>query len=1076
MSELHALLSRYRRKINLRFTLQAGLKSVVGLAIALHVYFLLWKQLGSQSLALVRTNYGIRGVLIMGIIYFVWAALRSFWSDLQVARFLDRQKDFGDDLFQNTLELGSRTEHEQIKEALAASAAQRMKENRFTIPQLYPSWLVFSLAFLFLGLASIWASDFQNFKLAARQFYTNQRQAISYKTTIELTPGNLSVGRNQSVEIKIVNPDLRLKHHLYYRIDKEWRELGLSDNSYIFNRLDNDIEYYAANEVCKSAVYRIKVLDEPIVKKWFAQYNPPAYTKLPVWTDTLSYGNLEALKHSKIKLSIVTNIPVESAVMVFDDASRVPLQALDKQNYITQLSAEKSCTWYLELTDALGRKSKPEEKNLRILNDNPPEIKITYPGADVTLNQNMLLPLIISADDDYGLRNLSLHYQIQNSEVNTLNVQSVIATKMFSTDFLLDFKSANLFPGDEITYWASVYDNSPEQQKAESPKFKARFPSIEEIYKEIERQENARKDDLENVRDKSKDLLKEFEDKRREMLKQDNPKWEDKKQLEKLLNDQEKLSDQVQDVADNYQKLIDKMQANEALSPETLQKMQKIQELMQDINNEQLQDAMKKFENALQNIKPEDLKKAMENFKFSLEDFTKKLDQTLQLLESIKKEQAVQKALQIAEETEKMQKDLSERTKDAKQNTKDLAADQGKIADNYDKMKEQLNKVDELLNSPKDRESRQQLSDLQQDMKNSDAKQDMQNSQNALQQNQRSESQSSQAQAMEKLRRFSLKLSQMKNSMSSGTQQQTMQAVQTAIRELLIFSKKHEATTAKYRNDPYQIVHDLIAHSEGIQIALNKLFAEPQVMMIIPPKFFIDLTDTNNSYRNVFSLIGENQLYSLPEELSNIQKGLNLMIYDLMQALQNASSGGGGGGGMQSLMQMLEQMSQEQMAMNMLTEQLMLQMQAQGGQMDSAMQQQIQKLASDQERLSENLKRALQNDPEAQKQGNAIKQLTEDMDSITRQLKNNQLSPDLLDKQERILSKMLDAQRSINKREFSEKRKAETADQTSANQLPKIDLNAIKKGSLNEDSFRSYPKEYQQVILQYLKSLSESGQ
>jgi len=1073
MSELQRILSHFRRRINTRFALQAFLKSLLGFALALHLYFLLWQNLGSPSPALLYANLGIRISLGLVILYFVWTAYRGFWTNYLVARFLDRQKDFGDDLYQNTLELGTKQQNSPIVEALAVSAQRRLTENKYGIPSLYPSWIVFSMLFLILGMASIWAMEYPDFYLAFRQFYTNKAEKIVYKETIELQPGNLSIGRNQSVEIRIINPETRLPHRLYYRTGKEWRELGLANNSYIFTKLENSIEYYVENPVCKSAIFKISVLDEPIVQKWYLQHNPPAYTALPAWTDTLSYGNIEALKHSKVKLSISTNIPVERAAMVFPDASRIELQPLDKQNYITQFVVNKPGTWYLELTDALGRKSRPEEKNIRIIDDNPPEIRISFPGEDVTLNQNMLLPLIINADDDYGLKNLTLHYQIQAGEVNILNVQSVIPGKMFSTDFLLDFKDANLFPGDVITYWAMVYDNSPEQQKTESTKFKARFPSIEEIYKEIERQENARKDDLEQALDKSKDLLKEFEDKRRELLKQDQPKWEDQKQLEKLLSEQEKLSEQVQNVADNYQNLIEKMQANEALSPETLQKMQKIQELMQEINNEQLQEAMKKFENALQNIKPEDLKKAMENFKFSMEDFAKKIEQTLQLLESVKKEQAVQKALQIAEETEKMQSNLKDRTADPKQDSKELAEDQKKIAENYDKLQDELNKIDDMLSSPKDSQSKQQLSELQQDMKNSDAKQDMKSSQNALQSEQRNQSMQNQAKALEKLRRFTLKLSQMKSSMSSGNQQQTMQAIQTAIRELLIFSKKHEATSARYRNDPYQIVHDLIAHSEGIQISLNKLFSEAQVLMIVPPKFFIDLTDTNNAYRNAFNLIGENTLYTLPTELTNIQKGINLMVYDLMQALQNSSSGGGGGGGMQSLMQMLEQMSQEQMAMNMLTEQLMMQMQQQGGRMDGAMQQQIQKLAQDQERLAENLKRALQNSPEAQKQGNAIKQITEEMDAITRQLKNNQLSPDLLEKQERIISKMLDAQRSINKREFSEKRKAETADQISGNKLPQIDLNSLKKGSLNEDSYRSYPKEYQQVILQYLKKLSE---
>jgi uncharacterized membrane protein YheB (UPF0754 family) len=160
------------------------------------------------------------------------------------------------------------------------------------------------------------------------------------------------------------------------------------------------------------------------------------------------------------------------------------------------------------------------------------------------------------------------------------------------------------------------------------------------------------------------------------------------------------------------------------------------------------------------------------------------------------------------------------------------------------------------------------------------------------------------------------------------------------------------------------------------------------------------------------------------------------------------------------------------MAMNMLTQQLMMQMQAQGGRMDAAMQQQFQKLAADQERLAENLKRALQNNPEAQKQGNAMKQLIEEAESVARQIRQNQFTPDLLKRQENIISRLLDAQRSITKRDTSERRQAE-----SSTGLPdgavrqNIDYEALRRAMILEDNYRSYPKEYQQLIMEYLRIL-----
>jgi hypothetical protein len=151
----------------------------------------------------------------------------------------------------------------------------------------------------------------------------------------------------------------------------------------------------------------------------------------------------------------------------------------------------------------------------------------------------------------------------------------------------------------------------------------------------------------------------------------------------------------------------------------------------------------------------------------------------------------------------------------------------------------------------------------------------------------------------------------------------------------------------------------------------------------------------------------------------------------------------------------------------------MAQMQQQGGQMNPALQNQIQKLANDQQRLADNLKRALQNNPEAQKQGNSIKQIIEEAEAVSRQLKNNQLSDDLLRQQENIISRLLDAQHSINKREYSEKRKGETADPNIRQLDTNTDYESLRKKTMLDDSYRLFPPSYQQVILKYLKLLNE---
>lgn len=142
--------------------------------------------------------------------------------------------------------------------------------------------------------------------------------------------------------------------------------------------------------------------------------------------------------------------------------------------------------------------------------------------------------------------------------------------------------------------------------------------------------------------------------------------------------------------------------------------------------------------------------------------------------------------------------------------------------------------------------------------------------------------------------------------------------------------------------------------------------------------------------------------------------------------------------------------------------------------MDKAMQEQMGKLASDQERLAENLKRALQRDPEAQKQGNAIKQIIEEAEAVARSLRQNQFSDELMKRQENILSRLLDAQRSINKRDTSERREARrSTGQASQNRPQAVDYDRLRRAMMLDEGFKNYPREYQQLIMEYLKMLEE---
>ncbi|MBC8384202.1 MAG: hypothetical protein H8E57_01635 [Candidatus Cloacimonetes bacterium] len=173
----------------------------------------------------------------------------------------------------------------------------------------------------------------------------------------------------------------------------------------------------------------------------------------------------------------------------------------------------------------------------------------------------------------------------------------------------------------------------------------------------------------------------------------------------------------------------------------------------------------------------------------------------------------------------------------------------------------------------------------------------------------------------------------------------------------------------------------------------------------------------------------------------------------------------------------MQQISQEQLAMNMLTQAMMQQM-GKDGKMSYEMRQQAERLASDEQRLAENLKRMLQNNPEAQKQSASLNKIIDDLESISTRLKRNQIDQNLIDKQERILSRLLDAQKSIHKREFTKKRKSEVSEIDDWNMPEDIRLkfDKLRRKALLDEDFQSYPKEYKELIIEYLKLLNEKAE
>jgi hypothetical protein len=191
----------------------------------------------------------------------------------------------------------------------------------------------------------------------------------------------------------------------------------------------------------------------------------------------------------------------------------------------------------------------------------------------------------------------------------------------------------------------------------------------------------------------------------------------------------------------------------------------------------------------------------------------------------------------------------------------------------------------------------------------------------------------------------------------------------------------------------------------------------------------------------------------------------------LLQAAVNAiMQGGGQGMGMGGFLQRLQQLSGMQQGINEGTKGLSQQQAAE-----------LARLAGEQGMVRKSLEQLAR---EAATQGQLsrllgdLNRVAQDMREVQTDLAQGTVNPETLRKQERILSRLLDSQRSMRERDFENRRRAETGTTPAQPSPPAIDLTTQEgRNRLRRDLLRAleagYARDYEELIRKYFEALEQ---
>jgi hypothetical protein len=742
-----------------------------------------------------------------------------------------------------------------------------------------------------------------------------------------------------------------------------------------------------------------------------------------------------------------------------------------------------------------------------LLPDSAPSVRIPLPGADTVMPLGMRQPLIVEAQDDYGLSRLEVvAYRVtasgEHKEPFTMGLD-MEGTRAAMARPLLNMTQWGLLPGDQVRYYARALDNAPRPQATRSREYALRVPDASEIRRRAQQELDSMAAAVQGMADqadrqaeanRNRELQAAADEEARREA-QDRPGtrpggskdqgdqggFAEREELKKALQDQEDLSARVDSMAGELEALKKSMEDAGQADPKLSRDLEELQQLMSQVSSDELRDQLDQLSRSLSRSDMEQANRALKDLSAQQQEFRDRLEESLERFRRAAAQQEFRAATADAEDLARQERALAEALKEAKgpDDVAKRAAQQGNLGDRagqlgerMDQLRKRLDQLDEQGASKAVQDARKQVTQAQAQMAEA--------GQHARQQ--RGEQASSQAgEAATKLEDAGKRLGEAQDEMSERTAEAAQRALSRAADDALALARRQAELRDQMTGGGDKGMNDLRGDEESL------------------------LQGTRNLAQNLMegtkgAIAGSGDF---SEQIGRAMQSLSVAL-DAMQrpngsstASADAASRAVGELNQLALLalagseQMSRQQGQEGQSGQDTREQVQQLAQRQGdlanktGQLTpmqlgaEALKEQLQKLAEEQQHLADALSDAAENPDAKDKTLGDLESLAEEAASLARQMAQGRLTPDMLDRQEKLFHRLLDAGRSLeNDDEISDERESKTAGAFEHNVVEPLSpeqLGALRYGLPDPGQLQRLPPALRQLVIQYFERLNRGG-
>jgi hypothetical protein len=851
-------------------------------------------------------------------------------------------------------------------------------------------------------------------------------------------------------------------------------------------QLTREANYQVRLGGVRSPLYRISLAGEPSPVNFEVELHAPDYARLPVQRGATTRGDVAALRGSRARIEVTFDRDLTALEARLPGGVPARFTAVSPRRWRGEFAIDREGEWELHATAGTG--AGRYRYRLTPLADAPPVIAVRLPEGDVDLPVGQQVPLEVTGEDDLGLSELELQVhkdpaapwqRVGLARFPAQPREAQVAARW-------DASGLGLLPGEVATFRFALYDNNRVGGRgmAVSPTFQLRFPSLAELYDKIDERQGGVQNTLEKVAEQSRELQKSLDRVARQQPATPSPQtsqaFERSEELKSSLQREQDLSRKIDEAAQQLHQSLEQAAERQSFSAELTRKLHEMAELMKQIQSPEFREAMERMKQALENLDRRQLEQALPEWRLRNQEMLARLDRSIELLKKLREEERLDALAKRAEEL-KRQQDALNREQQARENAGErptpedpaLAQQQKNAGESTNKLAEDAREAQQQLEQEV---QKQELGEAVQELEQKASPAQKQASQSA-EKSQHGQARRQGEGASQSLAKAAAQMQSMVSGMRREREGADLAAVRRAAQDLVSLQRESEDNLDS--SEPLDRRADRQTDlSEGVSRVTDSLSTLAKNTPFLSSRLQQSLGRAINGLSSSGREFGSGRRQPGEEAGRGGAAALNQAVLELRQTESSMCQNPGGQQGGHSVSQQVGELGEKQGQLNResrsVAQRLSEQMRITAGDRS-----QLERLAGEQARIREQLEQVQRDEEQNQQLLGRLDQARREMQEVEEALREGPAGDDLEQKQQRILSRLLDAQRSANRRDYDPQRESRPGEDLARTSAPELPADLMRQSDrLRLDLLKAradqYPAQYRAFIETYLRSLNGS--